>query len=259
MLRLKDAVEAITPSITPLPFIHTATGKIAADILQAGELKPQACKVFGVDLSYLYYGRPDYKPNFLPGQFANSMGKPVMFAINPTAISDCQVAPFDSGAYIDGRFEEVMGQMKPEKRSSEFSKKYELINGIDTPRKYVQFLYGENIHYYDGRAKLPFDAEKCIEAKECYDLATIVSAKAYDRRCTSIEIRTTETIPINSSTVEWVIIAEDTLPFLQDEFDRLGISEIYTYPPISILSMDEYSILVLARHRELLFMKGRMK
>jgi hypothetical protein len=226
MSKLKDVVQSLAPCSPILPYTHTTTTLIFEDILSSGKIKPKFCDVFSKDLIYLYYGRGDYKVKDFPGYFSATHAKPVTVVINPTAApADCELSPFDTGAFLKGLFESILGVIPRDKkeRYNYFNSNYELYVGGDMAARYVTLMYGSNSNYLFGKPVSNTLFPTCLGAQNCYRLATVTSHQQFDARCGSIEARTPTTIDFVASNIALVIIPEDAMILLSPELTRLGI------------------------------------
>jgi len=188
---------------------------------------------------------------------AITAGMPALFVVDNNAMTNFAISPFDSGAFIDGRYDGIL-LTNPNRRHQEFVDNYQLYADKDTPRKYVEYLYGQNLKYYDNKPNEPLDMRSCIESEGCYTLATQRASEKYDRRCSSIETRTLDAIPITNSVILWAIIPEDARALLDADL-KLANIETHTYPPLGGLdSIDAYSAVIRMELRKILLDKGYM-
>lgn len=256
MLKLKNIIDAITTSPPLLPLVHTTTVRIMRDVINDGVLKPQECSVFKPSkLTYLYYCRPDYKPNSLPDYHSVPAAMPALFAFNGSSLQNYEITPFDTGAFISGMFDDHLYSGKGLRKEDDLIENYQLYSSLDSLSKYVQFMYGSNERYYSIQPTNPPFQEECLEAQNCYFLASQKVSMKYDRRCSSLEIRTSDDIQINSSNIAWALIPREADTLLGTEFRRLGI-EVHTYYPPAMGKTDEYIGVIINEYRRILLSKA---
>lgn len=111
-----------------------------------GALEPRACRVFGEDITYLFYGGVFYREG---GQSTrNASDLPVAFLFDPSILPSIErYYPFDTGAIASGRCGEWGLRLAP------FRDRFQLQGRRDpqTPTQLVYELYGSNEHYLRGR------------------------------------------------------------------------------------------------------------
>lgn len=255
MRQLKSIVASVTNPPPLLPLIHTTTVSDMCEIIRAGVLKPQYCSVFKSDLTYMFYCRPDYKPNSLNDYHTVPAAMPALFAIRGACMANFEISPFDTGAFIGGRFDDHLFTGKSGDKEKTLAEHYQLFSSLDSLPKYIQFMYGSNENYYSIRPSRPPFHDECLAVQNCFFLASQRVSDKYDRRCASLEVRTSEDIAINSTNIAWALIPDDAKLLFKDETDSLGI-EVHTYYPPAMGRTDEYVGAIISEYRRILVSKS---
>ncbi len=172
-----------------LPLIHKTDSvrqkerdnPIAFDYFLSGEIKPVSCNVFGENLVYTFIGCASYR----------ELVKPVCFVIKPEEELIQNIFIFDSGAYFDNRYKEVVDnkldinlfRLPPDK---------EMI------KKFISLYFGDNTFYYFGLAKELSSNTQSIEEFDYAVLKRIVSFNKvhFDTRCRTLENVLRTSIPL---------------------------------------------------------------
>lgn len=180
---LSDFIKGEPASAKTLHLVHCRTAKESLRLLSKRALTPSLCDVYGVDLLYLFYGRPAYKP--AQGESASGIVDlaPVCLVIDPDVLKAAvRILPFDSGGFP--RYRDVLG---PDFDLSEF----ELGTRADAPLRLVRAFYQTNANYYEQRPTL---SESMLSfanlAPRAY--ARLIADQAVrdvDDRCGTIEIQ----------------------------------------------------------------------
>lgn len=177
-------LEAQTSSTeNPLPLTHTTDAFDLRDIVSSAEIQPSYCEIFREELSYFFYGRPAYRKN---GTIqANSLAAyaPIVLIFKPSVADDAITAfPFDSGAFKDEKYLEVMHHRMA-------VEDFGLEPSLEKIGKLVIFFFGSNNRYYD---QIPARKRKAgageFEAQGYSELVVYRGKNERDDRSTTIEV-----------------------------------------------------------------------
>ncbi|MEH3102622.1 MAG: hypothetical protein PGN12_01780 [Sphingomonas phyllosphaerae] len=192
-MRFAQYLEGFAPAEGLLDLMHTTPVGLGTRILVEGSLRPRACTEYGIDLVYLFYGRPAFKP--LPGLHANGMDEmmPMCLVIDPALLGDAiRILPFDSGGY--GRYSAHIGPLLT--RSD-----FELGPGKGTPMRLVRAFFETNGNYFRqrmtaGATTIPVSHG---EARAFARLANDAALADDDDRRSTIEVQIDRSIPLSSA------------------------------------------------------------
>lgn len=148
MTTLRSIVSAESAVAEELPLVHTTRCEILPYIIASGELRSVTpCDVFHEHLLYFFYGRPAYRHALGNEPTGNLDLCPICFVFKPHTISGKAKRVFacDSGAVHKSYFED---HLFPPDRDE-----MELDTTIDSARKLVPLIFGDNGRYYIGEAK----------------------------------------------------------------------------------------------------------
>jgi hypothetical protein len=195
---LDERFIAATVPQPPLPFFHSCEAIHLQPILDSGELQPRHCKVYDENLLYSFYGKPAYKSGDTSNSRLNFM-MPLCFIINYGAIlSMKRLVAFDSGAF---------SLYKDHLHESMTREEFELTPSKDTLNKMVNYFYDNNDAYFNGKAKKELDYDPVHFQLESYvSLLTTDHKGEVDDRKASLEVQLDYSIPLNSSTIDGVIL-----------------------------------------------------
>jgi hypothetical protein len=167
------------------------------------------CKIYpGEKLLYLFYGKPAYRPAN-DGKTSLEMWRALItFVINPEAVKDIhRIFPFDSGAFVNGLYDLYLGEGFA---VSEF----ELPNRISIAQHIVGGFFGNNTDYWEGNLQ-----EKCLTDIDPLDFHSQVytamnhaaNSTEFDCRAGVIEVQSQTSLPLNSDTLEAIIVPDQLL------------------------------------------------
>jgi hypothetical protein len=194
LLSLADFIRNYTPTPgSALHLVHCQTALDGLQVLLQRSLKPVLCDVYGIDLLYMFYGRPAYKP--AQGTDANAILDllPVCFVIDPAVISSAiRILPFDSGGFP--RYEPVLGKGV---KLNEF----ELGTDATAPLRLIRAFYKTNGNYYEQQPSLKESdlAFSKITPRAYARLIADQSIRKVDDRCGTIEIQFDSDIPLKTA------------------------------------------------------------
>jgi hypothetical protein len=226
----------LSPATThpPLPFFHCCEAKFLQSILDDLALVPRYCGVYNEDLLYAFYGKPAYKPG-KPINSRLTFMMPLCFIVNHDAITSIKrLVAFDSGAFP---------MYKDHLHESMTRREFELTPLKASLYKMVNFFYEDNDAYFNGQAKKVVDYDPIHSQLEGYHSLLITDHKTeVDDRKASLEVQLDRPIPINSSTIEAIILPKSQAesPIVKGIlFDTLHIPLI-TITNYGVMSRDYY-------------------
>lgn len=189
-------------ALPPLPLVHTTNGVAFGEILNSGTLSVRMCTVYKTHLCYLFYGKPTYqirRGNEITTRLLGDAA--VCFVLKPSSIRLFRVFAFDTGAFHGHRYDDFMP------------------NGITiddfeiTPASlpniasFVGAFFESNRKYYDGEISCTCEPSRLDHVSEVFiALATAHVVKRFDERSCSCEVQTETNIPINSDTIENIVM-----------------------------------------------------
>lgn len=221
-----------------LPFFHSCDAFFLLSILDQKKLAPAKCTIFKNEkLLYLFYGRPAYKS---PNNACSSLHSllPVSFILKSDAVKGIKrIAPFDTGAFKFGLYNDFI---HPAMKMDTFF----LTPDKKSISKTVSYFFDTNEQYFVNKPKkqVEFDVMH-FEIESYYQLIKGVGQGKVDDRKASIEIQLQNGIPLNSKTVEAVILPENFLSsniIRQKVMDELK-AEVITYESYGVPSNHYYS------------------
>ena len=189
-MSLAEYLNGFDPADGLMPLMHSTAASTGASIIVAGELRPTGCQVYGVDLLYLFYGRPAFKPmaGLPPGGMDEHL--PMCFVVDPALLDGAlRIVPFDSGGY--GRYAAHVGPLlsRPD---------FELGGGRDVPMRLVRALYETNGNYYRQKPTADHSAIPLGqgEARALARLARDAALADDDDRRSTIEVQIDRSVPL---------------------------------------------------------------
>jgi hypothetical protein len=193
--RLRKLIDGFAETEPRLPLVHSTDSYILADMLDKGEISPQSCSVFnGEALTYLFYGRPAFRPNNSAEPTSLGHYFPVCLLMKPTWQGNVKrVFPFDSGAFQ----QELYGAYLHKKMKLG---DFRLEADMSTPGKLITLFFGNVPAYLRARpeSSVNFDAAE-FEAQSYRALINAKDGNAIDSRGSGIEVQTSEPISISDS------------------------------------------------------------
>lgn len=185
MNTLRAIVTAETASAEELPLVHTTRCDVFPHIVASHELRGGECDVFHEHLVYFFYGRPAYRTTGGSKAAGNLDPCPVCFVFKPHTIGSNakRVFPCDTGALAGGNFESHL--------SANDRDEVELDATLDSARKLVPLVFGDNSRYYFGSAKptLPNAFVPGTAAARFHSLLTDTGPLGGDDRRSAIEVQ----------------------------------------------------------------------
>lgn len=191
--KFKILVEA-QPEETPrLPLVHNTDCFALDSVLESGSIDPQPCNVFkGENLTYLFYGKPAFRPNLNEEPSGLYHYYPVCLIFNESIHFQVKrVFPFDSGAYnleLYSKFLHKNMQLED----------FGLVADLSSPGKVVSTFFGNNEKYLRGSSSCKSDGLDPSEFEAHSYLALITSrdSNVLDSRLSAIEVQTADVIDL---------------------------------------------------------------
>jgi len=215
MTALRAIVTAETATAEELPLVHTTRCEILPSIVASHELRSVTpCDVFQEYLIYFFYGRPAYR-HTLGGEPGGNLDLcPVCFVFKPHTIGSAAKRIFacDSGGLHKGYFKD---HLFPPDRDEML-----LDTTLDSARKLVPLVFGDNSRYYVGQAKpeLPPAFAPGTPAARFHALLTDTTALAADDRRSVIEVQMDSPVALDHNLLYLI------LPM--DKLNESGIREV---------------------------------
>lgn len=186
MTTLRAIVSAETVTAEELPLVHTTRCEILPYIVASHELRSVTpCDVFHEHLIYFFYGRPAYRHALGSEPSGNLDLCPVCFVFKPHTIGGGAKRVFacDSGGVHNGYFKD---HLFPPDRDE-----IQLDTTLDSARKLVLLVFGDNSRYFLGKAKaaMPASFAPGTPAARFHALLTDTGAIAGDDRRSAIEVQ----------------------------------------------------------------------
>jgi hypothetical protein len=206
-MTLRQIVATETATAEELPLVHTTRCEILPNIVASHELRSVAeCDVFHEYLLYFFYGRPAYR-HPLGGEPSGKLDLcPVCFVFKPYTIGvgAKRVFACDSGGIYNGYFKD---HLHPPDRDE-----MQLNTTLDSARKLVPLVFGDNIHYFLGKAKAvipaPFGTD--TPAARYHALLTDTSKLGGDDRRSAIEVQMDSPLALDHHLL-YVVLPNDKL------------------------------------------------
>jgi hypothetical protein len=185
--RLKNLVQTADSVGPQLPFVHSTDTYRFGDVVSEGSIVPKNCPVFGGELlTYLFYGRPAYRPN------AHQLGSTLDHYLPVCIIfrRDCaleleRVFPFDTGAFQEKHYESFMHQ---DMKLGDFA----LEADSSTPGRVIDLFFGSVYDYLKAKPSRPAPADPSqFEANSYAALINVSGSNSVDSRSSAIEVQIT--------------------------------------------------------------------
>lgn len=186
MTTLRVIVAAETATAEELPLVHTTRCEMLPYVLATHELRSVTpCDVFHEHLIYFFYGRPAYR-HALGSEPSGSLDLcPVCFVFKPHTIGSAAKRIFacDSGGVHKGYFKDHL--LPPDRDEMQ------LDTTLESARKLVPLVFGDNSRYFLGKAKAAMPASFALgtPAARFHALLTDTGAIAGDDRRSTIEVQ----------------------------------------------------------------------
>lgn len=186
-----------------MPLTHITKGIGAEDVIQAGQVKPVDCSVFGQPLAYFFYGRPAYRIS-AEGSLKVEGACPFCFIFKPMLIEKAaSIFAFDTGAYSARMYKHVV---LDEMDAEDFSLETE----PQRPNKLISTVFGSKAVYFDGdvsQAAAPEDVTEPwdFHARTYIQLLTSTGRNEPDDRIGSIEVIFSEPVPLKGNLLAVIV------------------------------------------------------
>jgi len=223
MMNFSEFLKQYEPAEPPLPLCHTNDwGVFLKHYMEDLKIRPyEECDVFkGEKLTYLFYGRPDYKPRHnKPTE--KVWQYPVCVILDPKFTHDAtRVAPFDTGGFA--LYKELLHD---EAEIDQFV----ITSDPGAPGRIVAAFFGDNHSYYVNRSKLTQQAHiNCIPACSYQAIVRNPTDTEYDSRATAIEVQRSDEIALNAGSVLAVIYPE----FFQENKEWVNLLDVWGAWPL---------------------------
>lgn len=186
MTTLREIIAAETAIAEELPLVHTTRCEALTDIMASNELRSMVeCDVFHEHLLYFFYGRPAYRTPKGGTPTGDVDLCPVCFVFKQHTIGSKakRVFPCDTGALSNSNF---VNHLFPADRDA-----LELDGTIDSARKLVPLVFGDNARYFFGKAHkaIPPAFAPSTIATRFHELLTDPKHSTGDDRRSAIEVQ----------------------------------------------------------------------
>lgn len=190
--RFRDLVDQTSCNLKELPFVHTTDSYIFEDVIAEGRIAPQRCKVFtGENLTYLFYGRPAFRPHLTAEPTSLQHFFPVCLLLNPGSLPEIErMFPFDSGAFVRNAY---ASRLHDAMKLGDFR----LRASVSSAAKIVSLFFEGNQSYLKGKPRANLDLAP--HQFEAHSYASIVSARdssPLDSRSSAVEAQMKVDLPI---------------------------------------------------------------
>jgi len=201
--RFEKWVGQHTPSVDPLPLMHTTDGWFFRQIIESGTISLTPCTVFtGESLSYFYYGRPAYRPSYEGATMLDAMALASFVVDGAKTPQPVRIFPFDSGAMKLKLYDDFL---HPQMQLDHFR----LQPDPDNARRLVQGFFGSNAAYFQGQGLDAIPLSRLDHEARAYHLLIKSPARSTaDDRRTSIEFQFSVEVPLSRDSVLAVALPE---------------------------------------------------
>lgn len=198
----KEVNYSTRPKPVILPLMHSCDVYACESIINQSSINPALCPVFGEDLLYFFYGKPAYPIGAKePYNRTDTFCCPVCFIIDIDKIDIFRIFPFDSGAFMSGKYQQFIHRhMNIEK--------FEIKNNNVSIMAYISVIFGNNKNYIEGTPIKNHAEDTHVDA-----LLNLLSAKGgfeFDERSNTIEVISKKPIDI-SQNVLGIVLPENFL------------------------------------------------
>lgn len=207
MTTLRALVTSETAVAEELPLVHTTRCEVLPYIVASHELRSVTpCDVFHEHLIYFFYGRPAYRHALGSEPSGNLDLSPVCFVFKPHTIGGAAKRVFacDSGGVHKGCFK---NHLLPPDRDE-----MQLDTTLDSARKLVPLVFGDNSRYFFGNAKaaMPASFPPGTPAARFHTLLTDTGAIAGDDRRSAIEVQMDSPVALDNHLL-YVVLPREIL------------------------------------------------
>ncbi len=224
MTKLRTIVSAEVAVAEELPLVHTTRCDVLPHIVTSHELRGGECDVFHEHLVYFFYGRPAYRTSGGSKPAGDLDPCPVCFVFKPHTIGSGakRVFPCDTGALSGGNFENHLYATDRDD--------VELDATIDSARKLVPLVFGDNSRYFFGNVTptLPGAFPPGTAAARFHALLTDTGPLQADDRRSVIEVQLDSPVALEHHLL-YVILPRE---LLNQAGTREAILQIWQADPI---------------------------
>jgi hypothetical protein len=240
--RFSSWLQATQPRPRRLGWCHVCDAFALRGIIEAGELSPSACRVFGEPLLYFSYGRPAYRSRDGSSMRTNARAPVVVLCDASLADVRARVFPFDTGAFADNRYAPWIH------RKMQLSD-FEITHLPEAPQRYVQSMFGSNRAYLSLIPSAP-PADSYIgqlEVDAMVSMLTDTDAASADDRRLALELQVREPVPFQSPVVRGIIAPQCIVgaPYLEKFLAGAGVGvDVMVYPDVPLKLARDYQTLL---------------
>jgi hypothetical protein len=178
-----------------LPLVHSTDIYTFEDVLASGNLNPQKCEVFkGEWLTYLFSGRPSFRPNLNEQPTGLQHYLPVCIIFRSEWIIDIKrMFPFDSGGFLDGFYG---AYLHSKMKLGDFG----LEPDLSTPGKVISKFFGSIEAYLLAQPNQTLKSNPSdFEAMSYESMIHAKDKNAVDSRGSGIEVQCADSIDISKA------------------------------------------------------------
>lgn len=183
-----------------LPAMHSTDCFYAENIYCNTTLQVQLCDKFEKPFIYFFYGKPVYKVSQNDSlNRVDDIFSPVCFIIDIQKLPINMIFPFDSGAFISQRYNEIFPNKKFVNKSQCIDylvRNYLLGDNINILNEYISIFFGDNENYTVGNCILN---EKSLSNLAIDALINLLKANGcfeFDDRSRTIELICAENVDL---------------------------------------------------------------
>lgn len=242
--RLWKWLKGTVPYPKALAWCHTTDAFVLRSVIEKGSLQPRACRVFGEDLLYFFYGRPAFRRGGDESLHISARAPVVLIFGYDLVSKGKRLFPFDTGAFSDKRYEAWI-------HHSMTLADFELQCPSDAPQRHVSSFFGTNRDYLRLNPQYPptpYDGE--YEVDSLVELLMDPTRNNADDRRLAIELQLSTSADISDATLRALIVPDEIVdaPFMKKFLVEWGSKvEVIHYPVIMLRQAREYQALLEER------------
>jgi hypothetical protein len=225
MTSFSDYIQNQAMAPAELPMVHTTEYHRLPSIQSSHQLQAHACRVFGEDLLYFFYGRPAYRDASQTAPTRDVGFYPICFVFRPGSISKGakRLYPFDSGASQTGMYEPAIDR-------AHALATYPVVAAIENARRIVGRFFETDEQYLSNnpRAGLFFSAGE-HDAESYYQFINGGGDPACDDRCSAIEIQVAGCVDLQPNVMAIVLPTS----FLDDDALAHTLLKVWRAQPLT--------------------------
>lgn len=230
--------QSAASKVPNLQFFHSTINDAFLSIVSDGRIIPTQCKYFkGDEISYFFFGRPAYKSKIVYNPSYWQL--PTVFIFDRIPLSKSRVYPFDTGAFFQERYREILG--------IENLSMFEL--NLTDLESYISVFFGSKKAYAQGVSKSKYEIDQImgntrslLSGPALNKLQNFQFNEAIDDRSRIIEIQIFEPIELTKQCPKAIILCEEWLRDQKFESKLRAFTEnIESYPLYPLNSSAYYS------------------